>query len=84
LRTKVTTISKAWKQTLKKAGITKRIRSYDLRHYYASKLFHSETDMKVASELRGYSSPNLTLSTYYHMLDNQGHSAIEKAKSLDL
>jgi integrase len=76
-------IKKAWQNALTKAGISRRIRIYDLRHYYASKLFQGGTDMKVASQLMGHSSPNMTLNTYYHLLEYQGHTAVNKMVTPD-
>lgn len=66
----------AWGHALKRAGITRRLRLYDLRHWYASTLLSGGADIKAASELMGHSSPALTLKTYYHLVENQKRQAL--------
>lgn len=73
----VTTLKTAWAQSLRRAGITRRIRLYDLRHWYASTLIAGGADIKAASELMGHSSPMTTLRTYYHLLENQKRQALD-------
>jgi len=70
----------AWEAALKRAGITRRLRLYDLRHWYATTLLRSGADIKAASELMGHSSPNLTLATYYHLLEGQKREALTGLK----
>ena len=70
------TLKTAWAGALKRAGITRRLRLYDLRHWYASTLLSGGADIKAASELLGHASPNTTLSTYYHLMDRQKRAAL--------
>ena len=80
----VGTLKTAWAATLKKAGITRRLRLYDLRHWYATKLLSGGADLKAASELLGHASPNTTLSTYYHLLERQKRTALDHLTIPDL
>jgi integrase len=73
----VKSLKTAWWATLRRAGITRRLRPYDLRHWYGSSLLRGGADLKAVSELMGHSSPNLTLSTYYHLVEGQKRAALE-------
>jgi len=73
----VKSLKTAWWATLRRAGITRRLRPYDLRHWYGSSLLRRGADLKAVSELMGHSSPNLTLSTYYHLVKGQKRAALE-------
>ncbi|MDR1083933.1 MAG: site-specific integrase [Deltaproteobacteria bacterium] len=77
-------IQTAWNSTLDRAGITRRIRLYDLRHFYASALLQSGIDLKVVSELMGHSTPKTTLATYYHLANAQVKEALQNADILEL
>jgi len=80
----VRSLKTAWRATLRRAGITRRLRPYDLRHWYGSSLLRAGADLKAVSELMGHSSPNLTLSTYYHLIDGQKRTALEHLHVPDL
>ncbi len=67
----------SWRSTLRRAGITRRLRLYDLRHWFASSLLSGGADLKATSELLGHASPNTTLSTYYHLLERQKRAAMD-------
>ena len=74
----------AWEAALRRSGIGRRLRLYDLRHWYASALLRGGADIKAASELMGHASPNLTLSTYYHILEGQKRGALDGLKVPEL
>jgi len=57
-----------------KAETKKEGRAPDL--WYGSSLLRSGADLKAVSELLGHSSPNLTLSTYYHLVEGQKRAAL--------
>jgi len=42
-----------------------------LRHWFASSLLRAGADLKAVLGLMGHSSPNLTLSTYYHLVEGR-------------
>lgn len=62
---------------IKKAGIA-HINFHSLRHGYATKLLESDVHPKVAQELLGHSSIQLTLDTYSHVLPDIKQAAAEK------
>jgi integrase len=74
---RVNGLKTAWPNALKKAGITRRLRLYDLRHLFASTLLQNGADLKAVSQLLGHSSPTMTLSVYYHLIDDQKRQAVE-------
>ena len=76
----VTTLKTAWTSAKKNAGITRRLRLYDLRHLYATSLLSNGADLKAASEMLGHTSPTTTLNTYYHVLDRQKREALKHLK----
>lgn len=56
----------AWRAAITRAGITRRIRPYDLRHLAASAMLDAGADLKSVSEILGHASPDMTLRTYQH------------------
>lgn len=48
------------------AGITRRLRPYDLRHAFASSILAAGGDLKSTSELLGHTRPDTTLRIYQH------------------
>ena len=56
-------------KSLKRAGITKRIRLHDLRHTYASILLSQGHDFAFVKEQMGHSNIGTTLNLYGHLID---------------
>ncbi len=77
----VTSISRAWHSALKKAGITRRIRPYDLRHAFASNLLAEHADYKSVAELMWHDVAML-LRTYQHIDRQQKRQAVEKMPNI--
>lgn len=73
-----------WEIAKKKAGITRRLRLYDLRHAMASMALRNGADLKAISELIGHSRPDTTLNTYQHVTREQHREAVDKIPDLDL
>lgn len=74
-------INGAFLKSVKRAGITKDVVPYHLRHYFASILVARKVDFKTLSVLMGHSSPAMLFSTYCHTVDGTGRQAIEKLPS---
>jgi integrase len=74
---RIARISHAWNEAKTRAGITRRIRPYDLRHMAASDMLAGGADLKSVSEILGHSSPDLTLKTYQHTTTAQRRTAVE-------
>lgn len=54
-------IKTAWLSALRRAGITRRIRPYDLRHAFATELIAGGVDIGTVANLMGHSSPTMIL-----------------------
>jgi integrase len=74
-------IGKAWRGTLNRAGIDRRIRPYDLRHQFASHLLSRGEDIKTVSEIMG-SSPSTILRHYQHVSRPQHYRTIKNLEGL--
>ena len=73
----VRSIKTAWASTLRRAGITRRIRPYDLRHAFATELIANGTDIGTVSQMMGHSSPMMVLRHYQYVMDKQKQNAVE-------
>ena len=73
----VSKINKAWGRTLERAGITRRIRPYDLRHAFATEAIAAGVDIGTVASLMGHSSPTMLLAHYQYVLDGQKRAAVE-------
>ena len=72
---KLTTITKAFNNLLKDAGITD-FRFHDLRHDFASKLAVEKVDLNTIRELLGHSDLQMTMR-YAHLSPNVKAEAVE-------
>lgn len=77
-------IGKAWHETLRRAGITRRIRPYDLRHAFATELIAFGTDIGTVAKLMGHSGPEMLLKHYQYVMDTQKRAAIEALPELGI
>jgi integrase len=73
----VTSISKAWHGALRRAGICRRIRPYDLRHAYATYSLGAGADLKTVASLMGHTDARMVLQTYQHVLEVHKRAAVE-------
>jgi len=77
-------IRTAWHTTLRKAGITRRIRPYDLRHAFATYALEAGADAKATAELMGHSSMAMIHRHYQHVLNRQKASAVELLPQIEI
>lgn len=70
-------IQGGWRTMLKRAGITRRIRPYDLRHAFATEAICAGTDIGTLSSLMGHTSPMMILKHYQHVTGKAKRSAVE-------
>lgn len=70
-------VKTAWSTAKQKAGITKRIRLYDIRHLYATLMLMAGGDIKGISNLLGHSSIKMTLETYYQIAESFKNQQID-------
>lgn len=78
----VTSIKTAWGKALNRAGITRRIRPYDLRHAFATELIAGGVDIGTVSKLMGHNSPAMLLTHYQYVMDKQKRAAVEALPSI--
>lgn len=72
----VTTFKRSWHTALRAAGITRRIRPYDLRHAFATYALAHGADLKSVSEIMGHADTSMVLKRYQHALPAQKLAAI--------
>lgn len=73
----VKSIKTAWRNTLRRAGIARRIRPYDLRHAFGTELVAAGVDVGTVAKLMGHSSPVMLLKHYAFIMDKQKRAAVE-------
>ena len=69
-------IGKAWRATLERAGITRRIRPYDLRHRFVTQALEASADPKALSEVVG-SRPATLMRHYQHVTRSIHRTTVE-------
>lgn len=74
-------IQTAWAGTLARAGITRRIRPYDLRHNFITQALEEGADVKALSEIVG-SAPETIMRHYQHVTRKLHRKTISKIRSL--
>ena len=80
----VRSISRAWHNTLRRAGIERRIRPYDLRHAFASRALDHDADLKCVAEVMGHANEKMIVRFYRHTSARQRRKAVNAAPSLGL
>ncbi len=75
-RKKVSTIKTAWDMAKKRAGITRRLRLYDLRHAGITAMLQHGIDIKTVSAIAGHSNVSTTLRVYAHTNNTVARTAI--------
>ena len=73
----IKSIQTSWENTLKRAGITRRIRPYDLRHAFATDAIAAGADVGTVARLMGHSTPQMVLTHYQHVMTKQKREAVE-------
>jgi integrase len=71
-----------FKPTLRRAGLAKDIRLYDLRHSYVTLSLLSGVPPKVVSEQAGHARVSFTLDNYAHVLPEEREGASDKLERL--
>ena len=71
------TIKKAWAAALRRAGISRRIRPYDLRHHFATYTLGAGADLKSVSDMMGHRDTRTTQNIYQHVLAKAKKEAVE-------
>ena len=71
----------AWRKALRKAKITRRLRPYDLRHYFITQALREGKSIKAVAEVVG-SQPNTIMHYYQHVTKREHREVVEVIPSL--
>ena len=74
-------LTRAFKATLKRAGLPEGTRFHDLRHTCATLLLRQGVNPKYVQELLGHADISLTLNVYSHVLPDMGGAAADAMDS---
>lgn len=72
----------AWATALAAAGITRKIRPYDLRHAFATYALDAGSDPGSVAQVMGHTSTAMIHKHYQHVLDRQRRQVMESLPSL--
>jgi integrase len=78
----VKSVKRAWATALRRAGITYRVRLYDVRHLFATTMLAGGADLAAVSKLLGHASIRTTQEHYYQLLQGEMERAVAKLPSL--
>lgn len=76
---RIRNLNKAWKIAKEKAGITRRLRFYDLRHDFVTTALEGGTDIKILADIVG-SAPETLRKHYQHVSGASRVKAIENIR----
>lgn len=77
-------IDEAWIRTLERAGITRRICPYYLRHAFATELIAVGSDIGTVAKSMGHNSPTMISNHYQYTMDGQKKVAVESLPDIQL
>lgn len=77
-------LATSWATALRRAGITRRIRPYDLRHAFATELIAAGADLGTVAKLMGHTNVQTVLRSYQHVMTSQKVAAIEALPDLPM
>jgi len=72
-----TSMKNAWRAAIRRAGITKRIRPYSIRHKTISNLAEQGHDIKTVAEIVGHADPTTTMKIYQQTTSRMKRAAID-------
>jgi len=78
----VLSLKRAWATAKRRAGITRKLRPYDLRHAMITEALAGGADLKAVSEIAGHSRADTTLRVYQHVAREQHHEAVSRISEL--
>lgn len=70
--------SREFKGALRRAGIARSVRMYDLRHGFATAALEAGADVRTVADLMGHSSTRTTLDVYSHVSDDRKRETAER------
>lgn len=72
----IKSIKRSWATALRRAGITRRIRPYDMRHFFATEAIRGGADLKAVAEILGHANMTMILKHYQHTIREQKRAAM--------
>jgi integrase len=78
----VKSLKTAWAAAKRRAGVTRRLRLYDIRHAYGSGLLAAGADLKSVAHLMGHASTDTTMRHYIHMVAEAPRQSAELVQDL--
>lgn len=78
----VTTLIKKWREVLKEAGITRKIRPYDLRHAFATYALLHGADRLATALTMGHADTTMLDKHYQHIQARQMRDVSEKSSQV--
>jgi integrase len=75
---RITRMNAGWENAKRRAGITRRLRPYDIRHMSASVMLERGADLKTVSKILGHKNVMQTVNTYQHVADGMKRDAVSK------
>lgn len=79
---RVNKIKTAWNRAIKKAGINRRLRPYDLRHSFVTDLMDAGGDPHSVGKMVGHKDESTTMYIYNHTSDERDRAIIKKRKGV--
>lgn len=79
---KVASVKKAFQSAKQRAGITRRMPLYSLRHAFATETLRAHGDLKTISTLLGHTRVDTTTRIYQHLNDDMAREAVNKLPGL--
>lgn len=80
----VSKVQKAFSTAKRRAGITRELRLYDLRHYFISKMLEGRADLKSVSLMAGHADETMVLRKYQHITSAMKREAINTLPDIPL
>lgn len=73
----ISSLKTAWRSAKKRAGITRRIRLYDIRHRAITNMLEAGADLKSVAEIVGHASTDMTTRIYQHVSTDLKRRAVD-------
>lgn len=67
---------KSWNKTKERVGIERRIRPYDMRHYFVTEAIRAGADLKAVAEIVGHADLTMILRHYQYTMVEQKRFAV--------
>ena len=75
-------VSESAGAALRRAGITRRITVYGLRHAFATESIRAGGDIRSVATIMDHADPSMLLKVYQHILESQMKAAVEAPEAL--